>query len=92
MFVRVDGCMDVLASNYNDLANEDDSSCVYCAPEISFDATSPDPILIGTGIPNTNMVVSLDTCNGSALSLGAIERYVGGIVPEPTMPLSHPTG
>lgn len=89
VFVRVEGCMDALASNYLPEANEDDGSCAYCAPDNQTDAPAPDPIYIGSGISNEHMHVSSDTCNGLSLSLGALERFVGSIVPEATMPTRY---
>jgi len=86
VFVRVDGCTDPLASNFLPAANEEDGSCMFCPSALDLNSTAPDPILIGSGIPNTNMAVATDTCNGISLSLGAIERFVGAIVPESDMP------
>ena len=82
VYVRVDGCMDPYASNYNPEANEEDGTCTYCAPANVPNGTGPDPIVIGTGISNEHMHVATDTCNGLSLSLGALERYVGSLVPE----------
>ena len=82
VYVRVEGCMDSYASNYNPEANEEDGSCTYCAATNVPDGTAPDPIVIGTGMTNEHMHVATDTCNGLSLSLGAWERYVGSLVPE----------
>ena len=82
VYVRVEGCMDPYASNYNPEANEEDGTCMYCSAVNVPNSTAPDPIVIGTGISNEHMHVSADTCNGLSLSLGALERYVGSIVPE----------
>jgi hypothetical protein len=87
--VRVDGCMDVFASNFLPEANEQGETCAYCAMHNETNTAAPDPIFIGEGISNEHMHVSRDTCNGLSVSLGALERFVGSLVPEPTAPTSY---
>ncbi|HRP83001.1 MAG TPA: hypothetical protein PLY76_13995, partial [Flavobacteriales bacterium] len=78
--LAVAGCMDPLADNYNSAATSDDGSCTYCAPTITYNAPTPTPITIGSGIPDQNMAVSQD-CRGIDVALSAFERYVGAIIP-----------
>jgi len=87
--VRVEGCMDGLADNFLPEANEPDGSCTYCPMYNEPNTTAPDPITIGVGISNEHMHVSRDTCNDLSLSLGALERFVGSLVPESNEPTSY---
>lgn len=78
--VEAPGCMDPLADNYDPNATTDDGSCTYCTPTYTYNAPTPTPITIGSGIPDQNMAVSQD-CRGIDVALSAFERYVGAIVP-----------
>lgn len=78
--LAVAGCMDPVADNYNASATIDDASCSYCVPTITYNAPTPTPITIGSGIPDQNMAVSQD-CRGIDVALNAFERYVGPIIP-----------
>ncbi len=49
-------------------------------PEINYDATGPDPIVIGSGISNQHMAVG-EFCGLNA-SLKAHKRFLGDVVPE----------
>ena len=76
----VTGCLDPLADNYNPAATIGDGSCTYCTPTITYNAPTPTPIVIGTGIPDQNMAVSTD-CRNIKIGLSAFNRYVGAIIP-----------
>jgi hypothetical protein len=73
------GCTDIAACNYDPQATCDDGSCIDAVAATSFAATLPTPTFAGTGIPNTNFVITED-CNVSA-SIKAFNRYIGDIVP-----------
>ena len=74
------GCMDPLADNYNPTATVSDGSCTYCTPTITYNAPTPTPIVIGSGIPDQNMAVSTD-CRDVKVGISAFNRYVGAIIP-----------
>lgn len=73
------GCTDLAACNYDPAATCDDNSCIEAIPSTSFAATLPGPVVVGSGIPNTNFVLSED-CNVNA-AIKAFNRFVGDIVP-----------
>ena len=74
------GCTDPLADNYDSNASTDDGSCTYCAPTITYNAPTPTPITIGSGIPDQNMAVAVD-CHSFKVAMNAYERYAGAIIP-----------
>ncbi|MEO7080827.1 MAG: DUF1565 domain-containing protein, partial [Flavobacteriales bacterium] len=74
------GCHDPLAQNYDLGTVEDNSTCTFCAPTITYNTPIPTPILIGTGIPTDNAAVSVD-CHPFTVGITAFERYAGAIIP-----------
>ena len=87
-----EGCTDPFAFNHNPEADEDNGSCAYCEAVNTPNTDAPDPMVIGTGIDNSHMHVSEDSCNGISLSLGVLERFVGNLAPEETDPTLYVIG
>ena len=90
--MRRRGGVPPFAANHDPEAEEDNGSCIYCEAVNTPNTDAPDPMVFGTGIGNTHMHVSEDSCNVISLSLGVLERYVGNLAPEGDDPTNYVIG